>query len=190
MIYVDLFITFFRIGLFGFGGGVAMLPLIYQGAYELGSMSESEFSDLVGISQMTPGPIAVNAATYVGYDLAGLPGALLATFAVALPSFILIVAVSYFITKFKESELIQGALYGIRPMTAGLIASAVIFMGTGSLGLKDVAGVLAGAPGVETLIALVPAAICIASMVLIGKFKMNPLLVIALSGVLGAAVLS
>ena len=90
MIYVTLFVMFFRIGLFSFGGGLAMLPLIFQSVKDFGMMTASEFSDLVALSQVTPGPIAVNAATYVGFNGAGIPGALAATLGVALPSFILI----------------------------------------------------------------------------------------------------
>ena len=87
MIYVTLFAMFFRIGLFSFGGGLAMLPLIFQSVKDFGMMTTSEFSDLVALSQVTPGPIAVNAATYVGFNGAGIPGALAATLGVALPSF-------------------------------------------------------------------------------------------------------
>ena len=90
MIYLKLFLLFAKIGVVGFGGGNAMLPLIYQGANNLNLMSESEFSNLVAIAQVTPGPIAVNAATYVGYNTAGFAGALVATFGVALPSFVLV----------------------------------------------------------------------------------------------------
>ena len=79
MIYVTLFVMFFRIGLFSFGGGLAMLPLIFQSVKDFGMMTASEFSDLVALSQVTPGPIAVNAATYVGFNGAGIPGALAAT---------------------------------------------------------------------------------------------------------------
>ena len=86
MIYITLFVMFFRIGLFSFGGGLAMLPLIFQSVKDFGMMTASEFSDLVALSQVTPGPIAVNAATYVGFNGAGIPGALAATLGVALPS--------------------------------------------------------------------------------------------------------
>ena len=97
MIYVTLFVMFFRIGLFSFGGGLAMLPLIFQSVKDFGMMTASEFSDLVALSQVTPGPIAVNAATYVGFNGAGIPGALAATLGVALPSFILILIVVQFL---------------------------------------------------------------------------------------------
>lgn len=129
MIYLKLFLVFAKIGVFGFGGGMAMLPMIYQGAKTFGLMSADEFSNLVAISQVTPGPIAVNAATYVGFNCAGYAGAVSATFGVALPSFILVTLACYFIAKFKESKAIDGAFAGIRPVTAGLIAFGSNFYG-------------------------------------------------------------
>jgi len=170
MIYLKLFLVFAKIGVFGFGGGMAMLPMIYQGAKDFQLMSHSEFSDLVAISQVTPGPLAVNAATYVGYNCAGLEGALVATFGVALPSFILVLVTCYFINKFKQSKAIEGAFVGIRPVTVGLIAAAVVFMGQSAF----------------VSLAPVPILICIISVVLIGKFKVNPILIVIGSGLIGA----
>ena len=132
LIYL-LFIMFMRIGLFSFGGGYVMLPLIYQGIQEFGVMSAREFSDLVALSQITPGPIAVNAATYVGYNAAGIPGATAATIGVALPSFILVILVSHFMNRFKESQGLNAVLAGIRPATIGLLASAVVFLSETSI---------------------------------------------------------
>ena len=97
MIYLYLFTMFFRIGLFSFGGGLAMLPLIFQSVQDFGIMTSQEFSDLVALSQVTPGPVAVNAATYVGFNYSGLPGALTATLGVCLPSFVLMLIVMKFI---------------------------------------------------------------------------------------------
>ena len=174
MIYFDLFFAFSKIGLFGFGGGAAMLPVIYEAAKTLGTMDKSEFANLIGISQMTPGPIAVNAATYVGYMSAGLGGALMATFAVALPSFILVTLASYFILKFKESRMIDGILAGVRPMTAGLVLSAVVLMGQQAV---------TGAGQTAGLISLV---ICASSFLLTGSKKINPIFIMAGAGVIGA----
>jgi len=178
MIYFRLFVAFAKIGLFGFGGGAAMLPFIYESARAIGSMSGAEFSNLVGISQMTPGPIAVNAATYVGYLTAGLPGALTATFSVALPSFVLISLVSYFMEKFRESAVINGALAGVRPMTAGLVLSAVMFMGQQAIGT-----------GSQT-IGIMSLAICVISFVLTGIKKISPIMVMLGAGIFGALFMS
>lgn len=178
LIYFDLFLAFSKIGLFGFGGGAAMLPVIYESARALGTMSRTEFSNLVGIAQMTPGPIAVNAATYVGYMSAGLPGALTATFSVALPSFVLVTLTSYFIAKFRESSVINGALAGVRPMTAGLVLSAVIFMGQEAV-----------TAGSETA-GIISLAICVISFLLASAKKISPFVIMVAAGVIGALVLS
>lgn len=170
MIYLQLFLVFARIGVFGFGGGMAMLPMIYQGAKTFGLMSADEFSNLVAISQVTPGPIAVNAATYVGYNCAGYSGAAAATLGVALPSFILVTLACYFISKFKDNRMMDGAFAGIRPVTAGLIASAVIFMGESAF----------------AELSLVPCLIALGTVILVGKFKVSPILIVVVSGVIGA----
>ncbi|MGN0733559.1 MAG: chromate transporter [Emergencia sp.] len=170
MIYIRLFLAFAKIGVFGFGGGMAMLPMIYQSAQQFGNISSDEFSNLVGISQVTPGPIAVNAATYVGFCTAGYGGAIAATMGVAVPSFILVTLACYFINKFKESTVIKGAFVGIRPVTVGLIAAAVIYMGQ----------------SVFVDISLIPVLILVATLVLICKFKVSPITIVIGAGVIGA----
>ena len=170
MIYLKLFLVFAKIGVFGFGGGMAMLPMIYQGAQSFGLMSADEFSNLVAISQVTPGPMAVNAATYVGFNCAGYAGAFAATLGVAMPSFLLVTLACYFISKFKESKAIEGAFAGIRPVTVGLIGAAVIFMGQSAF---------------ET-ISLVPCLITLGTVILVGKFKVIPIAIVVAAGVIGA----
>ncbi|MGF6377039.1 chromate transporter [Clostridiales Family XIII bacterium PM5-7] len=172
MIYLQLFLVFAKIGLFGFGGGMAMLPMIYQSAKTFELMSAEEFSDLVAISQVTPGPIAVNAATYVGYNAGGIFGAAVATFGVALPSFILILLACYFLNRFKETKAIDSAFTGIRPVTVGLVGAAVFFTGQSAF----------------AEIEPVPVAICLGTIVLIGKFKVSPIIVMVIAGVIGACV--
>ena len=178
MIYYDLFLAFSKIGLFGFGGGAAMLPVIYEAAKSLGTMDKGEFANLIGISQRTPWPIAVNAATYVGYSSAGLGGALMATFAVALPSFILVTLASYFLLRFKESRMINGILAGVRPMTAGLVLSAVFLMGQQAV---------VSAGGTEGVICL---AICVASFALTAAKRFSPIIIMIMAGVIGALFMS
>lgn len=174
MIYLKLFLVFAKIGLFGFGGGMAMLPMIYQSAATFQLMSADEFSNLVAISQVTPGPMAVNAATYVGYNAAGFSGALVATFGVALPSFVLVIIVCHFLARFKSSPYIEGAFGGIRPVTAGLIASAVVFMGESTF--LNINPVTAG--------------ILILSVVLVGKIRVSPVIVVIAAGIVGAILCS
>lgn len=128
MIYTYLFLIFFKVGVIGFGGGYAILTLIFQDVQTFGIMSAHEFANLVALSQVTPGPIAINAATYVGYNAAGIPGAIVATFAVSLPSFLLCMLVLLFLDKFKSNAFVAALLAGIRPATVGLMASAFLFM--------------------------------------------------------------
>ncbi|MGP1569709.1 MAG: chromate transporter [Eubacteriales bacterium] len=118
-----IFCKFFQIGLFGFGGGLAMLPFIFQAAQQISDMGAQEFSNLVVISQITPGPLAVNAATYVGYSAMGFSGAIVATFGVCSPSFFLVIFISKMINRCKESKLYFAVMQGIRPAAAGLVAA-------------------------------------------------------------------
>ncbi|MDO4461934.1 MAG: chromate transporter [Bacteroidia bacterium] len=123
-----LFIIFFKVGLLGFGGGYAILPMIYQDVQTFGLMTADDFSNLVALSQVTPGPIAINAATYVGFRTYGLLGAVVATFAVSLPSFMLIMIAMMFLEKFRTNTVVQAILFGVKPATVGLMASAFAFM--------------------------------------------------------------
>lgn len=125
---VNLAVVFFKIGAFSFGGGYVMLPIIFQNIQQFGIMTAGEFSRLVALSQVTPGPIAINAATYVGFEYAGLSGALAATAAVMLPSFVLVMLVMRFLESFKGSMGLEAVLAGVRPATVGLLASAVVFL--------------------------------------------------------------
>src|SRR5574344_188179 len=126
MIYLQLFYTFFVIGLFTFGGGYAMLSLIQnEVVIKHAWMTTQQFTDIVAISQMTPGPIGVNSATYVGYTVTGdLFGSMLATFAVSLPSFIIVLFICKMYTKFKESNQFDTILKALRPIVIGMIAAA------------------------------------------------------------------
>ena len=128
MIYWELFSTFFLIGLFTFGGGYAMLPLIQQKVQEHGWLSMEELVDFVAISESTPGPFAVNIATYVGSQTGGVLGSVCATLGVVLPSFFIILIVAKFYLKFKNSKAVSGAMYGLRSAVVGLMAAALFGM--------------------------------------------------------------
>ena len=185
MIYASLFAMFFRIGLFSFGGGLAMLPLIFQSVQDFGMMTAAEFSDLVALSQVTPGPIAVNAATYVGFNGAGIPGALAATLGVSLPSFILILIVVKFLERFQASKGIQGAFLGIRPVTVGLIASAVLFVGETVLVNGPIISTKLFTEGISYFNGI-PIMLCAATLLLSGVFKVKPITLMIVMGVAGA----
>ena len=124
IIYLDLFLTFFKIGLFTIGGGYAMLPLIQSEVAAHGWMGETEIVNFIAVSESTPGAFAVNCATYVGSVKGGIPGAICATLGVVLPSFIIILLIVSLFKKFRENKYVQGALTGIKPAVIGLIASA------------------------------------------------------------------
>lgn len=187
MIYIHLFTVFFRIGAFSFGGGMAMLPLIFQSVRDFGIMSPQDFSDLVALSQVTPGPIAVNAATFVGFNFAGIPGAIVATLGVCIPAFVIMLVVMKFIEKFKTSKGLEGVFYGIRPVTIGLIGAAAVFVAD---------SVLVKGPLISTqlitdfinYINIIPCCIFVVTLVLAGKFKINPIIICIIMGVTGALI--
>jgi chromate transporter len=125
MMYFQLFWSFVQIGLLSFGGGYAALPLIQQQIVTIrGWLTLQEFTDVVTISQMTPGPIALNAASFVGSQLLGIPGAIIATIGNVLPSLVIVLILAWFYFRYRSLKLIQGMLYGLRPAVVALIASA------------------------------------------------------------------
>lgn len=140
MIYIQLFITFFKIGLFGFGGGYGMLSLIQHETVEHWQwLSSSDFTDIVAISQMTPGPIGINSATYCGYTAlinSGYPmpiailGSLIATFALVLPSLILMILISKMFMRYMHHHTIESMFQGLRPAVVGLLAAATLLLMT------------------------------------------------------------
>lgn len=139
-ILFQLFLSFFKIGAFSFGGGYAMLPLLEKEIIVKHNwLSSSEFIDIFAISEMTPGPIAVNSATFLGFKVAGVLGSFIATLAVILPSFIVITLLYLSIEKFKESKYIDWIFQGIRPVVLGLIAAAGVTVG--KTGLTDIKGI-------------------------------------------------
>ncbi len=131
MIYLQLFWVYIQIGLFGFGGGYAMLSLIQnEVVYKYGWLTNQQFTDIVAVSQVTPGPIGINSATYIGYVVTGgnILGSLLATTAVMLPSFILCLIISRSFQAFRSNRYVDAAFLGIRPASVGLIAAAALML--------------------------------------------------------------
>ena len=133
MIFLELFLTFFKIGLFTFGGGYAMLPLIQEEVLTRGWLEMAELINFIAVSESTPGPFAVNCATYIGSELGGaygiigsIFGAACATLGVVLPSFIVILIVAKCYDKFKENRIVKGCMSGLKPAVVGLIGSATV----------------------------------------------------------------
>lgn len=177
MTYLSLFLTYLKIGLFGFGGGYAMLSLIQHETVDVihaGStkpwLTPAEFTDIVAISQMTPGPIGINSATYIGYTVTGsVWGSIVATIAVCLPSFLLVLLVSRLILQHKENPIIKSVFKGLRPVVVGLIASAALLL-MNSENFTDHTYSIA---------------ICLLSLALAYFTKLHPIFIILLAGVAG-----
>lgn len=171
MVYIKLFISFLKIGAFSFGGGYAMLPLIQEEIItKNGWLSLKEFIDVLAISQMTPGPIAINSATFLGYKIGGILGAVVSTLAVVTPSLVIILLIAHFLRKFKESKYIGWFFKGLRPVIIGLIASAAILVAK------------------NTIIDVKSLIITLAIFYLITYKKLHPILCIVIAGVLGVAL--
>lgn len=169
MIYLQLLYSYLKIGFFGFGGGYAMLSLIQsEVVVKRGWMTGQEFADIVAISQITPGPIAVNSATYVGYSVTGnVWGSLLATVAVCLPALTVMLLVTRFYMKLSNNRYVSGAMRGMQPMIIGMIAAAALLLVTPATFIDWRSWAIFGA--------------CVAA----SFFKVNPILLIILSGVAG-----
>ena len=182
MIYVQLFLSFLQIGLFSFGGGYAAMPLIQgQVVTGHGGLTMSEFTDLITISQMTPGPIAVNSATFVGLKIAGIPGAIVATAGCILPSCIIVTILAKLYLKYRTMDLLQGVLKSLRPAVVAMIASAGILI------LKNPfwgSGETISLTGTEWSMVVI-FGICV---LLLRKTKMNPIWVMVLAGILKVGI--
>ncbi len=181
MIYPELFITFFMIGLFTFGGGYAMLPLIQEQVIANDWMTNEQIVDFIAVSESTPGPFAVNISTYVGNQTGGIPGGICATLGVVMPSFIVILIVAKYFAQFRNSKAVNGCMTGLKPAVIGMIGSAVVSVGTTVFFPSgwNVA-VFGGLPFYLSLIIF-------AGTVILAFRKAHPILIIALSAVLGIA---
>ncbi|WP_289700014.1 chromate transporter [Duncaniella muris] len=185
MIYLRLIWAYLKIGLFGFGGGYAMLALIEREIVGPGWISGQMFTDIVAISQMTPGPIGINSATYIGYvapaeyseafssPAFGILGSVLCTLVVVLPSFVLVAYTSHLIRRHKDSVVVKGIFAGLRPVVVGLIASAALLLMNGANFGEECSQVAWSI------------AICLAAFLMVYKFRFHPILIICLAGVAG-----
>lgn len=178
MIWFQLLYVYLKIGILGFGGGYAMLSLIQEDVVDRYQwISLQEFTDIVAISQMTPGPIGINSATYIGYtaihnagysETVAILGSCLTTFAVCLPSFLLVLLISFFFSKFKNNKYVEAAFMGLRPATVGLIAAAALML-----------------MNKENFIDYKSFLIFGGAFILTWKFKIHPILMILMAGVAG-----
>ena len=176
-IYIKIIWAYLKIGLFGFGGGYAMLSLIQREIVDSGWITSQMFTDIVAISQMTPGPIGINSATYIGYALTGsIFGSVLATATVVAPPFVLILYTGHFIRRHKDSPILKSIFRGLRPVVVGLIASAaLLLMNAENFGSDN-----------NMLLKTVP--ICIGSFLIVYFTKIHPIFVIILSAIVGLLI--
>lgn len=176
-----------KIGLFSFGGGYAMIPLIQKEIESHGWLSASQFVDIIAIAEMTPGPIAVNSATFVGYRAAGIFGGLVATIGVAIPSLVLILVVSKYFFKFQNHPANKMIFYGIRPVIVGLIFAAAVFVAqttffNQNITLSNLSSIIKSPLSIIDLKSIF---IFVFTLISLVKFKMHPILIIMASGVFG-----
>lgn len=185
MIYLELFWSFFQIGLFSIGGGYAAIPLIQNQVVDVRPwLTMTQFADIMTIAEMTPGPIAINAATFVGIQVARLPGAIIATIGCIVPSCVIVMALAYIYYRFRGMHMVQGVLAGLRPAVIAMIASAGISLLIMALfGQRTLPDNLSSADAVAAFIFA-------AGIIILRKWKTNPLWVMAGSGVIGVILYS
>ena len=126
MIYLTLFLEFFKTGLFAIGGGLATLPFLREMSVNYGWFTQEELANMLAVSESTPGPIGVNMATYVGNTVAGIPGGILATFALILPSYMVILVVSKLMQRFSENRFVKSSMSALRPASVGMVSAAIL----------------------------------------------------------------
>ncbi|WP_075877375.1 chromate transporter [Merdibacter massiliensis] len=185
MIYLQLLWSFFQIGLFSIGGGYAAMPLIQNQVVDLHSwLTMSQFADIMTIAEMTPGPIAINSATFVGIRTAGLLGAIIATIGCVLPSCVIVMTLAYVYYRYRGLSMIQGILSGLRPAVIAMIASACLSLMTLSFyGSRTL-------PQDFSTINILPLLIFLVGIFILRKWKPNPIYVMLGSGVAGIVLLS
>lgn len=197
MIYLQLYWSFFKIGLFSIGGGYASLPLIEKEIVDLhGWLTMTEFTDIITISQMTPGPIAINTSTFVGTQIGGVLGAIIATLGCVSPSFIIVLSLAYIYVKYKNVKVISDVLYGLRPAIVSLIGVAGIsivmlaFFGEKKLNISnfyfDWSGIHLTIKDIN--INLIAILFFGAGFYYLRKYKGNPIYVMIGSGIAGAII--
>lgn len=185
MIYLELFWSFLQIGLFSIGGGYAAMPLIQNQVVDLHPwLTMTQFADVMTIAEMTPGPIAINSATFVGMQIAGLPGAIVATLGCVFPSFVIVMSLAYIYYRFRGLNMVQGVLAGLRPAVIAMIASAGI-----SLLIMAVYGQRALPENLMSF-DVIAITIFLIGILVLRKWKPNPLMVMAGSGVAGVILYS
>ena len=185
MIYLELFLSFIKVGLFSIGGGYAAIPLIQNQVVDINNwISMSQFANIVAIAETTPGPIAIDSAVLVGIEIAGLPGAIIATMGCILPSFIIVMFLAYIYYRFRKINIVKGILATIRPAVIALIASAGILLLIMAVYGERVI------PQNFKSIDIIAISIFVVDLIVLRKWKINPLCVMLMSGLFGIVLYS
>lgn len=177
-LFLTIFIEFFKTGLFSIGGGLATLPFLFAMTDKYNWFTANELTNMIAISESTPGPIGVNISTYVGFKIAGLPGAIYATLSLVLPSIIVIIIIAGFLEKFKDSKIVKNVFFGLRSAVVGMLTVSLVTVVKSALYI----------PGAVSLIASfnwIKIASFAVLLFLVLKFKKHPILYIALGAVVG-----
>lgn len=183
MIYFRLFYEFFKAGLFTVGGGLAALPFLEDIAVKTGWFAVEQLTDMIAISESTPGPIGINMATYAGFTTGGIPGAVIATLGFMLPSVIIITVISKFIQKFNDNKLVKGTFYGLRAASVALIATAAVSAVTKSV-LFDISA-FSESHVFTDLISIPGLLLAVAAFFVLKKWNPHPIFILAGSAVVG-----
>ena len=183
MIYVQLFYEFFKTGLFIIGGALAAIPFLQEMATKTGWFTHAQLADMIAISESTPGPIAINMATYVGYETAGFTGGVVASMGIIMPSLIIVLIVARLLSKFKDNSVVKSAFYGLRPASVGLVSAAGLSVVRMSLLHEDLWRETGAILDLFDLKAILLAA---ALFFIIKRFKTHPIFLIAIGALVGA----
>ena len=188
MMLLRLFYECFKVGLFAIGGGMATFPFLTDLAAKTGWYTQAQLVDMVAIAESTPGPIGVNTATYVGFTVAGIPGALTATIGLITPSVIIILIIARVLARFRDSKLVQNVFYGLRPASTGLIAAAgfsVVLLALTGAQVDSVRGLLHWQGSIHWPGILLAAVLLVLTRKVKQTKNLHPVVFIALSAVVG-----
>ena len=184
-VLVQLFLEFFKTGLFAVGGGMATLPFLYDMAERTGWFTAAQIADMLAVSESTPGPIGVNMATYVGYTSAGVPGAVVASLGLVTPSLIVIMIVAAFLKSFRDSKYVNAAFYGLRPASTAMVASAGITVALATFVTGSVTAVSDLVTAIDWKGVVLAAVLLVLTRWVKATKKLHPIVFIAASAVVG-----
>ena len=187
-VYLQLFLEFFRTGLFAVGGGMATLPFLYDMAERTHWFTAAQLADMIAVSESTPGPIGVNMATYVGYTSAGVPGAVLAARGLVTPSLIVIMIVAAFLKAFRASKYVSAAFYGLRPASTAMVASAGVTVVLATFVTGEIAAVADLVTAIDWRYVVLAAVLLVLTRWCKATKKLHPIVFIALSAVVGVVL--